>query len=78
MRLLSVMEAAQRLGVSRVSLLDKRYRARIGLPAIKIGRRIGFTDHDLEQLIIRAREELPRHCGTGGLLYTEEEAGHHD
>jgi hypothetical protein len=72
MQLVSVVEAAQRLGVSRVSLRDKRYRARIGLPAIKIGRRIGFADHDLEQLMIRAREELPMRGGTGGLQSPKE------
>lgn len=60
MRVLSVDEAAQRLGVSPRSLLDKRFRTRTGLPAIKIGSRpIGFDEGDIEKLVERGRERLP-------------------
>ena len=58
MRLLTPEEAAQRLGLSPRSLCDKRYRFRIGLPATKIGRRIGFAESDVEKLINRGREKL--------------------
>lgn len=59
MQLLSVDQAASRLGVSPRSLVDKRYRLRLGLAAIKIGRRIGFKEIDIEKLIERNREHLP-------------------
>lgn len=59
MRLLTPEEAAHRLGISLRSLLDKRYRFRIGLPATKIGRRVGFSENDIEKLISRGREKLP-------------------
>lgn len=59
MRLLSVEEAAQRLGVSPRSLADKRFRARLGLPGVKISRRVGFAEGDIERLIREGREHLP-------------------
>ena len=59
MPILPKEEASQRLGVAVRSLEDKRYRARIGLPAVRIGRRIGFDERDIEQLIVRGREPLP-------------------
>lgn len=59
-RIVPVDEAAQRLGVSPRSLLDKRFRSRTGLPAIKIGmRRIGFDERDIERMIEQGRERLP-------------------
>ena len=59
-RIVPVDEAAQRLGVAPRSLLDKRFRTRTGLPAVKIGlRRIGFDERDIERLIERGRERLP-------------------
>ena len=59
MRIVSVEETATRLNVRPKSLLDKRFRARIGLAAVHIGRRIGFAEGDIERLIIRGREKLP-------------------
>lgn len=59
MRLLSAEEAGLRLGVSPRSLIDKRYRVRLGLSAVKIGRKVGFAEGDIERLIVRGREHLP-------------------
>jgi hypothetical protein len=59
MRILSVKETAQQLNLSPLSLADKRFRVRIGLPAVKLGRRLGFDERDVEQLIIRGRETMP-------------------
>lgn len=58
MRVVRKQEAAQRLGIAVRSLEDKRYRTRIGLPAVRIGRRIGFDERDLEHIIARGRETL--------------------
>jgi hypothetical protein len=55
---MSLEEVAQKLGVSPRSLADKRFRARIELPAVKIGRRVGFDERDVEQLILRGREKM--------------------
>jgi len=63
MKLLSLEETANRLDVAPTSLADKRYRVRIGLPAVKAGRRIGFAEHDIEKLITRGREKLPISSG---------------
>lgn len=59
MPILPKEEASQRLGVAVRSLEDKRYRVRIGLPAVRIGRRIGFDERDIERVIARGREKLP-------------------
>jgi hypothetical protein len=59
MRLISLEEAAGRLGISPRSLCDKRYRMRIGLAVVRIGRRVGFSEADIERLITRGREKLP-------------------
>jgi hypothetical protein len=59
MKLLSPEETGQRLGgISTNSLRDKRYRLRIGLPAVKVGRRLGFREEDVERLITRGREKV--------------------
>jgi hypothetical protein len=58
MRIISVKETAQQLGLSPLSLADKRFRARIGLPGVKLGRRLGFDERDIEQLILRGREKM--------------------
>ena len=58
-------EASRRLGIAVRSLEDPRYRSRIGLPAIHIGRRIGFDEGDIDRLIARGRETLPVQCGPG-------------
>ena len=59
MKLLTLEETASRLGVKPTSLSDKRYRCRIGLRAVKVGRRIGFEESDVDRLIVRGREKLP-------------------
>ena len=60
MKLLNPEETAQRLGgISTNSLRDKRYRLRIGLPAVKVGRRLVFREEDIEQLIHCGREQVP-------------------
>lgn len=59
MRTMPLQETAQRLNLSPLSLADKRFRVRIGLPAIKIGRRLVFDERDVEQLILRGREVQP-------------------
>ena len=56
-QLLSVDEVARRLGVSARSLLDKRYRTRIGLPCVKIGRLVKFALSDVDALIERGRQK---------------------
>lgn len=63
MAIMSADEAAKRLCVAVRSLTDKRYRTRIGLPAVKVGRRIGFDEKDVEKLIARGREKLPTLTG---------------
>jgi len=65
MKLLTADETAGRLGVSPRSLLDKRYRLRIGLSAVKIGRHLGFIESDVERLITRGQEKLPAGLGDG-------------
>jgi hypothetical protein len=59
MRIISVKETAQQLNLSPLSLADKRFRIRIGLPAVKLGRRLGFDERDVEQLVLRGRETMP-------------------
>ena len=58
MAVLPKEEASRRLGVAIRSLEDKRYRIRIGLPAVHIGRRIGFDERDIDQLIACGREKM--------------------
>jgi hypothetical protein len=59
MRLLTLEEAATRLCLSPRSLCDRRYRGRLGLPAVKVGRRLAFDESDVEKVIARGRERLP-------------------
>jgi hypothetical protein len=59
MGIISVKETAQQLNLSPLSLADKRFRIRIGLPAVKLGRRLGFDERDVEQLVLRGRETMP-------------------
>ena len=63
MAVLAKEEASKRLGVAVRSLEDKRYRVRIGLPAVRIGRRIGFDERDIERLIAFGREEISAENG---------------
>ena len=63
-RVLSKEETAVRLNVKPKSLGDKRFLQRIGLPAVKIGSRIGFYELDIERFINTNREKLA--VPTGG------------
>ena len=75
MRIMPLKETAQRLGLSHLSLADKRFRTRIGLPAIKLGRRLGFDERDVEQLIVRGRERIPMERGHEVQLQLSEPIG---
>ncbi len=57
--LLSIRQASAYLAISPKSLQDKRYRSRIGLCAIKIGKRTLIRQADLDKLIAHSREHLP-------------------
>ena len=60
MRIFNVEETAERTRLSRRSLYDRRFRARAGLRAVKLGlRRIGFEEEELNRFIARGRERLP-------------------
>ena len=59
MALVPEEEASRRLGVAVCRLEDKRYRTRIGLPAVHIGRRIGFDECDIDRLVASGCETLP-------------------
>lgn len=64
---LGVEEARRYLGgLSRRTLMDGRWRRRIGLPATKLGRRLVFAIADLDRLLARGKEKLPRPAGDGG------------
>lgn len=63
MRIMPLKETAQRLNLSPLSLADKRFRRRIGLPAVHIGRRIGFDERDIDLLIVRGREKMLTESG---------------
>lgn len=56
---ISLEQAAERLSVSPRSLSDRRYRVRLGLAAVRIGRRLTFSEPDLERIIREGRERLP-------------------
>ncbi len=53
-------EAARRLACSKRSLADLRWRTKVGLPAIRIGRRLSFSEADLDRVIAARREQLVR------------------
>lgn len=55
----SLEQAAERLSVSPRSLSDRRYRVRLGLAAVKIGRRLTFSEADIEKIIRAGRERFP-------------------
>ncbi len=58
-RLLTADEAGQRLNLATRSLLDKRFRLRLGLHAVKLGRALRFDEDELDALIEKSREHLP-------------------
>lgn len=58
-RLLSIEVAAARLGVSPRSLADRRYRCRLNLPGVKVGRRLLFAEVEVDRIVREGRERLP-------------------
>jgi Helix-turn-helix domain len=63
-KLLSLDQAAAALGIKPRSLQDKRYRSRIGLAGVKVGKRLLFDMRDLERLVSKGKEHLPKQAGT--------------
>ena len=59
-KLLNLEEASSRLAVSPRSLADRRFRMRIGLAGRKVGRKLNFLESDIEKLVARGKERLPR------------------
>ena len=59
MKTLNLEEASALLKVSPRSLADKRYRAKLPLPARKIGRKILFLEADITRLLDRGIERFP-------------------
>lgn len=48
--LMHARDVALLLGLARRTPYDKRWRERVGLPAVKIGQRLRFRPEDVEQL----------------------------
>ena len=59
MQALDVDSAARLLGISPRSLADKRYRARLGLAARRVGRRLVFAEEDCVRILRRGKEPFP-------------------
>lgn len=59
MRGLGAKEAAAILGVSIRSIRDVRWRSRVRLAGRRIGRRLVFTEQDLQALLRRSVERFP-------------------
>jgi excisionase family DNA binding protein len=58
--LLTTHEAARRLAIGLRTITDRRWRARVGLGAVKVGRLVRFRAEDIDVLIRRGKERLPR------------------
>ena len=54
---LNKLEAGKILGQSPKTLADSRWRRRVGLKAIKIGRSLRFLHSDLRRLLSKAQEK---------------------
>jgi hypothetical protein len=57
---LGLTAAASYVGSTSRTLADARWRRRVGLPATRIGRRLMFLTRDLDALLARGRERMPR------------------
>jgi len=57
-RVLRVPEVARRLGVASATVRNAKWRARVGLPLVRIGSRVGFLESDVWAVIQRGREDL--------------------
>jgi excisionase family DNA binding protein len=60
MRLLTTEQAAEKLGLKKSSLQDRRYLATLGLSIIKVGRAARFLEEDVDALIARLVMESKR------------------
>ena len=58
MSLKNVTETAQALKCKPTSLYDRRFRSRIGLVAVKIGKSLRFDSGDIERVIRKGREKV--------------------
>lgn len=58
-KLLTLDEVVTEYGFPRRSVEDNRWRKRVGLPIVKIGRRVFIDPQDVEDLIERSREVFP-------------------
>jgi hypothetical protein len=56
MALLDIDTLSKNLGIAKRTLSDKRWRARVGLPIVKIGARVYFDSWDVSDWI-RCRKE---------------------
>ncbi len=59
-RVLTTAQAASLLAVSPKSLADARWRRRVGLRATRVGRSLRFLESELERLLARGLEQLPK------------------
>ena len=57
-KILCKEEAAKIVAHSPKSLADVRWRKRVGLPVIKIGRSLRFSLSDLQDLIERSKKNI--------------------
>ncbi len=69
-RMLPIPIAADCLGVAQKTLRDARWRARVRLPLVRVGGRVGILEDDILALLTRGRERLPEpelldNVGTG-------------
>jgi excisionase family DNA binding protein len=60
MTLLTNYDVAEMLGVAPQTVYNKPWRARIGLPAVKVGSSLRFRREDVERIIEAGLEVLPR------------------
>ena len=58
-RALRKEEAAALLGISPRSVQDRRWRLRVGLRGVRVGRSLRFRESDCLKLLERGRERLP-------------------
>lgn len=52
-------QVADRLGLSPRTVEDPRWRVRVGLRAVRVGRTLRFRESDLVRLLERSLERLP-------------------
>ncbi len=57
MKVLDVKESAEFIRVRESTVRDPKWRQRVGLPAVRIGRRMLFREQDLLALVERGLEK---------------------